>query len=105
MTATAFVHGALTSFAIALLVLVAQSWPERDENVGCSLECLSCCDADDWAHSCGSDGIHLHLSACRSEDYRPAPPSDGTWCGVHLDDRYPIQPDSFPTLVVSIPFP
>jgi hypothetical protein len=105
VTATAFVHGALTSFAIALLVLVAQSWPAPDDSDGCSLECLSCCDAEEWSHTCGFDGVHLELSMCPSEDYRPVPPTDGTWCGVHLDDRHPIRPDSFPTLRLRIPLP
>lgn len=36
-------------------------------------------------------------TACRN-DYAPAPPANGSWCGVRLDDRYPVRDDSFPTI-------
>ncbi|MFN0251952.1 MAG: hypothetical protein ACKV2T_34065 [Kofleriaceae bacterium] len=117
MTATGFVHGALSSFAIAFIVLVAQSWPT---DVAPRVEVL-----DEVA--CGPRPQHSDVAVanestgCR-DDYQPAPPRDGVWCGVRLDDRYPlldepywdqywnrghypVRPDSFPTLRLRIPLP
>jgi hypothetical protein len=34
------------------------------------------------------------FSAC--DDYAPVAPRDGSWCGVRLDDRFPVRDDSFP---------
>lgn len=80
------VHGALTSFAVALIVLVAQSWPAEDAWTAVD---------DDLCMCHCFDGAVVTESACR-DDYRPAPPADGSWCGVRLDDRYPLRDDTFP---------
>ncbi len=84
------VHGALTSLAVALIVLVAQSWPAEEWVVDelCMCHCF--------------DGEVVTVESACVDDYRPAPPADGSWCGVRLDDRYPLHDDSFPT--IRVPF-
>ena len=94
MTPIAWVHGALTSFVIALVVLAAQSWPTNEHDGGCLPEdvgttcCFGCC-------------VVTYESAC--DDYAPIAPLDGAWCGVRLDDRYPLRDDSFPTIEIETP--
>jgi len=86
------VHGALTSFALALMVVVAQSWPSDETNVGSNLEICMC--------DCFVGVADVVIESACVDDYRPVPPSDGSWCGVRLDDRYPLHDDSFPTIEV-----
>lgn len=92
MIAHGVVHGALTAFALGLFGLVASSWPSGDLALeGCFI-------------SCGF-GCHVALepvavdSGCR-DDYAPIAPRDGAWCGVRLDDRFPVTDASFPAVVV-----
>jgi hypothetical protein len=79
------------------MALVAQSWPSNEYlGYGCSLEDMSTCCCFG-----GVDNVTIE-SAC-VDDYRPVPPSDGSWCGVRLDDRYPLRDDSFPTIEAERP--
>lgn len=88
----AVVHGALTSFVLALIVMVAQSWPAESDYDG---------SLDMWMCTCFDSEPPTIPSAC--DDYAPAPPADGAWCGVHIDDRYPLRDDSFPTIELDTP--
>ncbi len=78
MMAPAFVHGALASMTLALLALVAQASAPPD--VDLAGDCILF--VEDAQLSTTFDQVMP--PACH-DDYAPAPPADGAWCGVPLD--------------------